>query len=126
MVNAIISLSLSFLFLQSSKAAYEAHHKFCVKKFKGPIIRLPEDDFKSFDDSKSSSNPRCFKLALMGFADFEALQAPPESKCSCDEGVLPPATQEELEDEVLEEEMLIMEAHELWAELDDLLDMVRQ
>ncbi len=122
-INPCLSTSSS---LQSSKAAYDAHQKFCVKKFEKPSIRMPVDDVKSFDSSKKSNDPRCFKLALMAFADFEALQVPPESKCSCDEGVLPPATQEELEDELLEEEMLIMEAHELWAELDDLLDMVRQ
>ncbi len=122
----LVNASFLLLLLQSSKAAYDAHHKYCVKKFEGPSIRVPEDDVKSFDDSKRSNDPRCFKLALIGFADFEALQVPPASKCSCDEGVLPPATLEELEDEMLEEEMLIMEAHELWAELDDLLDMIRQ
>ena len=84
-------------------------------------MRVPEENVRCSNEEQNSNDARCFKSAFVLFADFEALQKEPESACSCSKDVLPPATEEEQIDEMIEEDMLLMEAHQDWAELQDLL-----
>ncbi len=92
-----------------------------MNKKEATNVRVPDENARCFNEEQNSNDARCFKSAFVLFADFEALQKEPESACSCNKDVLPPATKEEQIDEMIEEEMLIMEAHQNWAELQDLL-----